>query len=83
MGDESKYSERSFRPLNILLRLQINEVRELYLSGEATPLVLSRIGLRVLLERDVVRLAAFRFPDQPVIKHIAQRPFMAFPIVAI
>ncbi len=67
MGDEAKQSERSFRSLNKLARLQIDEVRELNLSGKAAPLVLSRIGLRVVLERDVVRLAAFRFPDQPVI----------------
>lgn len=57
--------------LNKLSRLQINKVRELYLSGkDAPPLVLSRIGLRVVLERDVVQFAALCFPDQPVIKHV-------------
>lgn len=69
--------------LNKLPSLQINEVRELYLSGKAAPLVLSRIGLRVVLERDVIQLAALCIPDQPVIKHIAQHPFVAFPIVAV
>lgn len=69
--------------LNKLSRFQIDEVRELNLSGEATPFVLSRMGLRVVLERDVVQLAAFRFPDRPVIKLIVQHPFMAFPIVSI
>lgn len=69
--------------LNKLPSLQINEVRELYLSGKAAPLVLSRIGLRVVLERDVIQLAAPCIPDQPVIKHIAQHPFVAFPIVAV
>lgn len=44
MGDEAKQSERSFRSLNKLPRLQFDEVRELYLSGKAAPLVLSRIG---------------------------------------
>lgn len=83
MGDETKQSKCSFRPLNKLPCHQIDEVRKLNISGEATPLVLFRIGLRVVLERDVVQLAAFRFPDRPVIKLIVQHPFMAFPIVAI
>lgn len=69
--------------LNKLPSLQINEVRELYLSGKAAPLVLSRIGLRVVLERDVIQLAALCISDQPVIKHIAQHPFVASPIVAV
>lgn len=69
--------------LNKLPRLQIDEVRELYLPGKAALLVLSRIGLRVVLERDVVQPATLCFPDESVIKHIAQHLFMAFPIVAI
>lgn len=69
--------------LNKLSRLQINKVRELYLSGKDAPPVLSRIGLRVILERDVVQLAALCFPDQPVIKYVAQNPCVAFPIVAV
>lgn len=67
MGDETKQSECSFHPLNKLPCHQIDEVSELNLSGEATPLVLSRIGLQVVLERDVVELAALCFPDQHVI----------------
>lgn len=59
--------EPQIRLLNKLPRLRIDEVRELYLSGKAAPLVLSRIGLRVVLERDVVQLAVLCFPDQPVI----------------
>lgn len=83
MGDESKYSERSFRPLNKLPRLQINKVCELYLSGKAAPLVLTRIGLRVVFELDVIQLAAHCLSGKSVIKHIEQHPFVALPVVAV
>ena len=63
--------------------LQADEIRELYLSGEAAPLMLSRIGLRVVLERNVIQSAALYLPDWPVFQHLAQRPLMAFPIVTV
>lgn len=61
-GSKFNFSTRH-APLNKLSRLQVYEVHELYLSGEAAPLVLSRLGLRVELERDVIQLAALCLPD--------------------
>lgn len=43
--------------------IQIYEVRELYLSGEAAPLVLSCVGLSVELERNVIQLSSLCLPD--------------------
>lgn len=54
-------------PLNELTSLQINEVCEFYRSGEAAALVLSRVGLRVVFERDVVQLSGLCFPDYLII----------------
>ena len=61
-GSKFDFSTR-YAPLNKLSRLKIDKVRELYLSGEAAPLVLSRLGLRVVLERNVIQLSGLCLPD--------------------
>ena len=50
---------------------------------DGTPLMLSRIGLRVVLERNVIQSAALYLPDWPVFQHLTQHPLMAFPIVTV
>ena len=45
--------------------------------------MLSRIGLRAVLERNVIQSAALYLPDWPVFQHLAQHPLMAFPIVTV
>lgn len=45
--------------------------------------MLSRIGLRVVLERNVIQSAALYLPGWLVFQHLAQHPLMAFPIVTV
>lgn len=45
--------------------------------------MLSRIGLGVVLERNVIQSAAPCLFDWPIFQHVAQHPLMTFPIVTV
>lgn len=81
MGDESKQSELSAHsPKQTPQSPGQRSSRALSLRQSHSPCAFPHRFASVF-ELDVVQFAAHCFPNQPVIKHIAQHPFMAFPIV--